>query len=224
MASRLPALDASRVRGIVFDLDGTLIDSYAAIADSLNYSRAHHGLPPLELAEVRRHVGHGLEALVAELVGPDRVEHGVKLFRERYAEVYAPKTRLLPGVRATLRTLAQRGYRMTVASNKPARFSERILDELGLRHYLRSVQGPDRVGATKPDPAMIRRCLADLSLAATEAIYVGDMVLDVETAARAGLPVVLVTGGSSSEEQLRATGQLVIASFDSLLAILPHGA
>lgn len=215
-----PTLDPCRVRGLVFDLDGTLVDSYAAIAVSLNAARAHFGLPALEEALVRRRVGRGLEVLVGELVGPDRVEAGVALFRERYARVFAEMTHPLPGVPATLRHLARAGIRMSVASNKPARFSVPILSEMGLLSLFDTVQGPDLAGATKPDPAMIRACLAEMRVGPDEAVYVGDMALDVRSAGAAGLPVVLVPGGSAPESELRQTGQTVLASLNGLIDLL----
>jgi phosphoglycolate phosphatase len=216
-----PPLDARRVRGFVFDLDGTLVDSYAAIAESLNHARAGFDLPELPGAQVRLQVGRGLEALIADLVGPEHVVEGVRLFRQRYADVYATKTHLLPGVKETLGALAARDYPMTLASNKPARFGEAIARVLGLSAFLVSVHGPDTVGATKPDPAMIRRCLSDMGVDESSAAYVGDMVLDVETAARAGVPVVLVEGGSSTAGDLRSTGQLCLARLSDLLDLLP---
>lgn len=216
-----PSLDPAAVRGLVFDLDGTLVDSYDAIGASLNHARAAFGLPALPADLIRRTVGRGLEQLVSDLVGEDRVERGVGLFREHYARTFRRTTRTLPGARATLRELHRRGYRMTVASNKPARFGEPILADAGLTPYLVGVQGPDRAGATKPDPAMIRSCLQAMSLTPQEAVYVGDMVLDVETAARAGLPVVLVEGGSSSSDALRGTGQRVLPRLGALADLLP---
>jgi len=219
-APRPPALDPASVRGIIFDLDGTLIDSYSAIAASLNHARRHFGLSDLGEDEVRAQVGRGLESLLTDTVGADRVERGVELFRERYARLFATGTQALPGVAETLARLRQRGFGMAVASNKPARFGEPILRELGLLGFFRSVQGPDRAGSTKPDPAMIRHCLSDLDVDAASALYVGDMILDVETAACAGVPVVLVAGGSSSQSCLAATGQPVLASLGQLPRLL----
>jgi phosphoglycolate phosphatase len=217
-------IDAGSIRAIVFDLDGTLVDSYVPITDSLNHARASFGLPPLTTDEVRRRVGRGLESLVAELVGADRVAAGVRLFRDRYAQVFAGDTVALPEVRQTLQRLHAGGYRMGVASNKPARFSRPILERLGLLPCLGSVLGPDVVDSHKPEPAMIHRCLQDLDVTRGQALYVGDMVLDVESALRAGLPVLLVPGGSSTTEELGRTGQRVLRSFSELLAVLPDRA
>ncbi len=208
-------------RGIVFDLDGTLIDSYPAIAASLNHAREAHGLPALPLEVVRAHVGRGLPALIADLVGAGHVEAGVRLFRERYAEVVVSGTTALPHARAVVEALAERGYGLALASNKPAMFSEAILTTLGMRQAFRAVLGPDLAGTTKPEPTMLRLCLEALGVARPEALYVGDMVLDVDTARRAGIPVVLVPGGSSSLEALRSTGEPVLADLREILSLLP---
>jgi phosphoglycolate phosphatase len=219
-----PALDRSAIRGLVFDLDGTLIDSYAAIAASLNQARAHFGLAALPEDFVRRKVGRGLEQLVVELIGAEARDEGVRLFRGHYARTYADKTYPLPEALATLRRLRERGYRISVASNKPARFGKAILDQFGMLPLLDRVEGPDTAGTTKPEPSMIRNCLDGMNLEERSAAYVGDMVLDVETAARAGLPVILVQGGSSSDTDLLATGQCVLTSLAQLPEILPPSA
>jgi HAD superfamily hydrolase (TIGR01549 family) len=214
-----PALVPERIRAIVFDLDGTLVDSYGAIALALNRARVHYDLPPLQEPEVRRAVGHGLDDLLARTLGPDRVEAGRRIFREEYARGLTIGTHALPGALPTVRELHGRGYRLGVASNKPSDFTERILDELALLPFLGAVLGPERAGAPKPDPAMIRACLRLLGVEAAEAVYAGDMPLDVESAARAGVAVVLVPGGSSDPAELRGTGQRVLTGLSELLEI-----
>jgi 2-phosphoglycolate phosphatase len=210
-----------KVRGVVFDLDGTLVDSYPAIAESVNRAREAHGLPALPEAHVRTRVGHGLESLIAELVGPAHVEEGVRLFREHYARAYASGTTALPDAAVVVQELQRRGYGLAIASNKPARFSEAILEALGLRAPFLEVQGPDRAGTTKPEPTMLALCRRALGTGPDETLYVGDMVLDVETARRAGVPVALVPGGSSSLPALRETGEPVLGSLRELLDLLP---
>ena len=215
-------LRPDRVRGIVFDLDGTLIDSYPAITESLNEARAAFSLPPLDAGLVRRRVGRGLETLVAELVGEQHVAEGARIFRDHYERVFPPLTVALPEVAETLAGLHGRGFRMSVASNKPARLGRAILEALGLLPYLNEVQGPDLAGTTKPDPAMVSACLEAMDVGVDEAVYVGDMVLDVETAARAGLAVLLVPGGSSEISDLAGTGQRVLRRFSDLDRLLRH--
>jgi phosphoglycolate phosphatase len=163
-----------------------------------------------------------LEQLVVELVGAEARNEGVRLFRSHYAATYTDKTYPLPEAQATLRRLHERGYRICVASNKPARFGRAILDEFGMLGFLDCVEGPDTAGTVKPEPAMVRNCLDAMGLDKRSAAYVGDMVLDVETAARAGLAVILVPGGSSSEAELRATGECVLSSLSQLPELLPE--
>ncbi|NIM01505.1 MAG: HAD-IA family hydrolase [Acidobacteria bacterium] len=206
--------------GLILDLDGTLVDSYDAITESLNHARAMYGLEPLDPATVRAAVGHGLEHLIGEWVGPDRIEDGVRHFRERYAAVFAAGTRPLPGVDATLHGLARVGYRMALASNKPARFSTLILRQLSWDDLFVTVEGPDTVGTTKPHPAMLRRCLDRMGTATERTLYVGDMPLDAVTGRRAGVEVVLVTGGSAPPAELNSAGSTVLAGLAALPAWL----
>jgi len=204
------------VRGVVFDLDGTLIDSYAAITASLNRARDAFGLAALDAEEVRSRVGHDLEGMLADLLGPQRVSVGVCLFREHYARVCLEQTTALHGSRRVLEALDREGLALSVASNKPVRFGEPILRHLGLLRFVSVVEGPDSSGAAKPDPRMIRRCLERTGLRSDESLYVGDAVLDDETARRAGIAAVLVSAGSSPREALLDTGRLVV---DSLLEL-----
>ncbi len=212
--------DPLATRALVFDLDGTLVDSYSAIGISLNHARAGFDLPPLKLDEIRHRVGRGLESLIAETCGTERVEEGVRRFRSRYAEVWPSHTLALPGAARTIRELGQRGFRLALASNKPSTFSHSILERLGMRDWFKLVTGPDRVGSAKPDPAMLESCLAVLQVAPIAAVYIGDMVLDVETAARAGTAVALVPGGSSPVDELKNTGERVLGSIEELLTLL----
>jgi phosphoglycolate phosphatase len=174
----------------------------------------------LDLSTVRAEVGHGLEQLIARWVGANRIDDGVRLFRERYAEVFAGSTEPLPGADSALRGLARGGYPLALASNKPARFSRAILRQLDWEHLFTAIEGPDTVGTTKPDPAMLRACLAAIGTAVECTRYVGDMPLDAVSGSRAGLEVVLVCGGSAREADLRAAGPPVLTGFAALPAFL----
>jgi phosphoglycolate phosphatase len=186
----------------VFDLDGTLIDGYAAIGDALSFAMERLGVSPLPLERVRGMVGHGLEKLLEEAVGAERVAEGVRLFRQRYADVAIGKTALMPGVPEVLATLAKRGHPMAVASNKPAEFSRKILDAKGVGKYFLAIGGPDAQTPAKPHPAMLRRLMTAAAATPQETVVVGDMEVDSEFARAAGCRVVLVTGGSRSRQEL----------------------
>ena len=216
-----PPLDPSRLRGLVFDLDGTLVDSFRAIATAANAARAACGFPPLSVDEVRRRVGGGLRRLMLGLVGDEHLDTGIATFERVYAEVYLDDTDETPGALATLAALRERGFRLTVASNKPAAFCAPLLDRLGMLTHLDAVEAPETAGSTKPHPAMVRRCLAAMRTTAEHAAYVGDMPLDVETAGRAGVPVILVACGGFGVDDLRATGHTSVATLPDLLALVP---
>ncbi|MGH9870667.1 MAG: HAD family hydrolase [Candidatus Polarisedimenticolia bacterium] len=228
--SQAGGLRVENVRGIVFDLDGTLIDSYEAIADSLNTAMRGLGLPEYPPAEVRRMVGRGLETLIARALGVDEsdaagraaVAEGVRLFRERYDEVCVAGTRLLPEVSDTLAALDARGYRMGVATNKPSYFARRLLSGLGAMPHLRVVMGPDLVAHHKPHPEMVHAALQRMGVAREHALYVGDMEIDVETARAAGLPVVVMPTGSCDATALAESGaDVMLSGFGALLDLLP---
>lgn len=197
-----------------------MVDSYGAIADSLNHARARFDLEPLALSTVRAEVGHGLERLIGRWVGTERIDDGVRLFRERYAQVFPDKTVALPGVDAAILALARAGYRLALASNKPARFSSAILRQLGWLELFCAVEGPDTVGTAKPDPLMLGACRSALGTSAEQTRYVGDMPLDAVSGKRAGIEVILVAGGSAGEAELRSAGPPVLAGFSSLPGFL----
>ena len=188
---------------IVFDLDGTLIDGYAAITDALGFAMESFGEKPFPLAHVREMVGHGLEVLLEEAVGKERAAEGVRLFRERYAQVAVAKTRLMPEVPEVLGTLAARGHTMAVASNKPARFSRLILEACGVAGHLLAIGGPDAGTPAKPDPAMLRELMSVAGMEPAETVVVGDTEVDFELARAGGCRVALVPGGSRSVEELK---------------------
>src|SRR5262245_12169121 len=119
-------------RAVICDFDGTLVDSYQAITDSVNYVRAGHDLPPLAEGDVRRHVGRGLMHLLREVVPGADLEAAAVRYREHHPSVLRSGTRVLPGVSETLASLHGAALRLAVCSNKPGRFTRELLDLLGL--------------------------------------------------------------------------------------------
>jgi 2-phosphoglycolate phosphatase len=210
------------IRGIIFDFDGTLIDSYEAIAESLNHVRTSFSLPAIPAEEIRPTVGHGLEKLIAKAVGPERVDEGIRLFRQSYASLCERKTSILPQVKETLDTLDRRGYQMAIATNKPSYFARDILKALEIDHLFVEVLGPNDVERPKPDPEMIEIIIMRIGLSPEEIVYVGDMPLDVEVGRRAGVAVYAVpTGSASRDALLEARPDRLLHRFSDLLAFLP---
>ena len=208
---------------VLFDFDGTLADSFAAIAASTNAVRGHFSLPPLEESFVRRFVGYGLPHLMAELVPGADPADAVRLYREHHASVAVPLTRLMPGVSETLPELIRRGFTLAVCSNKAVHFTRQLVDALGYGSVMREVLGPEDVaGKAKPDPAMLVECLNRLGLAKHEAVYIGDMSIDVKTAKAAGVECWLVPGGAAGQESAEAAGpDRVLGHFTEMLDLLP---
>lgn len=192
------------LRAVLFDLDGTLADAYAGIAASVNHVRAMHGLPPLPEPAVRRHVGRGPEHLLEHTVpGCDPAKDAL-LYRAHHPSVMRVGTRLLPGATAALNYLKNAEVRLAVCSNKPRVFTAEILLHLGIAGYFDAVLGPEDVAHPKPAPDMLRAALTRLEVTAAEALYVGDMTVDVETARAAGVAVWIVATGSHDRATLEA--------------------
>lgn len=197
---------------MVFDLDGTLVDSYGPITESLNHARAHFGFAPLAEDVVRKMVGHGLEDLMRQNLGADRVEAGVALFRSRYEKVFLAGTRPLAGVPDVPLALAAQGWRLGVASNKPARFGQRIIEKVGLSGAITVVLGPDCGVPPKPAPPMLQLAMEKLGVNPEETVYVGDMPLDAETGRQAGVrkTILLPTGSAGPDELQKIPNVLIV--------------
>ncbi len=191
-------------RAVVFDFDGTLADSYAAIAASVNAVRAGYGLPPLPEAEVRGHVGRGPGYLLNHTVpGADPAEAEAR-YRAHHPSVMRDGTRLLPGAAEAVAAVKRLGLLAAVCSNKPGPFTRELLEHLGLAPHFDAVLGPEDVARPKPAPDMLLAALGRLGVRAGEALYVGDMTVDVETARAAGVAVWVVTTGSDDRAALEA--------------------
>lgn len=207
-------------KGVIFDLDGTLVDSYDAILESLNFTLASLGFKPVDLVTVKKRVGRGLENLIRESVGEVHLQMGIELFRKSYDVTHLQGTRLLAGVYETLRALYRRHLRMGVASNKPSDYSKDILRHLEVDRFFVDCYGPDIVGAPKPDPSMLFALMREMQLEPMETLYVGDMVLDVESARNARLRVALIPTGSNTTEELReASPDYLLKSFPELVSV-----
>ena len=210
-----------KYKTVIFDLDGTLIDSYTAIQDSLNFVLKFFGLPIVDLATTKKMVGRGLENLMIQAVGEDRKEQAMALFRKSYDETVMRGTFLLPEVAETIRDLHQQGIKMAVAINKPSIYSRTILENFGLNTYFEACYGPDVVKQTKPHPAMLEGLMKELNADKNETLYVGDMVIDVESARNAGIPVALIaTGGNTSDELRSMNPDYFLDTFGALRLII----
>ena len=196
----------SSFRAVLFDFDGTLADSYPAITASVNHVRARHGLPPLDEREVRRHVGRGLPYLLEQTVPGVDQPRDQDCYREHHPSVMLTGTRLLPHAAEALQVIHRSGRRIGVCSNKPRAFTKELLEYLEIGPFVDAAFGPEDVPRPKPAPDMLRHALTWLRVAAAEALYVGDMVVDIETALAAGVTVWVVPTGSDERRTLETAG------------------
>jgi phosphoglycolate phosphatase len=195
-----------RFRAVLFDFDGTLADSYSAITASVNHVLIHHGRPALTEEKVRTLVGHGLQQLMNTILPGVDPDAAARLYREHHPTVMKSHTKLLPGVAEGLAALKAAGIKLGICSNKPSYFTRALLGMLEIDSYFDVVFGPDDVGAAKPDPAMVLKALDNLGVSKDEALYVGDMEVDIETGRRAGIETWVMPTGSNDEATLRAAG------------------
>jgi phosphoglycolate phosphatase len=188
-------------RGIVFDLDGTLIDSRRDIATAVNRMRAERGLAPLSVEAVCGMVGEGARMLVRRALPPwppgagqDDLKDALASYLAHYAEVSLATTRAYPGVAAMLATLAP-SFPLAVLSNKGEALSRHILHGLGLDRYLREVIGGDTLPTRKPNPGGLFLLADRLAIPARHLLLVGDTSIDARTARAAGCAFALTHWG-----------------------------
>jgi len=211
-----------RYRAVLFDLDGTLVDSYTALSEAVNHTLRKHGLQELSSERIRGLVGDGVETLLQRAFERSEVPHSVvDAFESRYDEVCCAESKVLAEVGATLEQLAELGVEMAVCTNKPTVFSKKILDFLGLSRHFRAIVGPDLAGARKPDAKHLTFTLQSVRCGRGEALFVGDMPIDVRAARNSGIDVAVIPTGSSTREQLAASDpDHFLEHFSDLLRIV----
>jgi phosphoglycolate phosphatase len=187
---------------VVFDLDGTLVDTAPDLVNALNYILTREGLPAVPLQSARSMIGAGARKLIergVELdgrhVGPDDITRLTNDFIDRYAAHIADESRPFEGLEAALDELSARGYRLAVCTNKLEWLSKLLLDELGLSSRFSAICGADTFGVSKPDPAILRQTVARVGGELASSVMVGDAGTDIGVARRAGIPVIGVSFG-----------------------------
>lgn len=191
----------ANVRVLIFDLDGTLIDSKLDLAHSVNAMLEHMGRAPLAHELVYSYVGNGAPMLVRRALGNGvtdaECETGLKHFLAYYREHMLDNTVTYPGVREGLDRL--KGKAMAVLTNKPVRFSEEIVSGLGLSSYFKFIYGGNSFERKKPDPMGVEVILRDLAAPPSDAMMVGDSDVDIRTARNAGIWACGVSYGLGTE-------------------------
>ncbi|MEZ5456272.1 MAG: phosphoglycolate phosphatase [Lysobacteraceae bacterium] len=222
----------SPIQLVMFDLDGTLIETAPEISDAVNDTLRDAGLPPVSLADVQRWIGHGTFALLVTAVASatgqdiDQVRDSDALralaptFDQHYEARCGSRSHPYPGVRETLDVLRAQGVRMAVVTNKEARYTEAILTRHGLRAYFDVVISGNSLPARKPDPSGVLSVMQQLGVSPERTLFVGDSSIDVATARNAGIAVHLFPHGYNLGQSVHDAGaDRVLDNFDQLRSL-----
>lgn len=210
-------------KAILFDLDGTLVDTAPDLAAATDHALLRAGRPAIGLDAVRSMVGDGARALIEKgfrasggMPEPDAFEAAFNDFMIYYGQHIADTSRPFPGVATCLAALAEQDYALAVCTNKPESLSRSLLDQLGLTGFFGAVVGGDSLLVRKPDPGHIRGTLDKLGPEFAWAAMVGDSANDVNAAKAAGLPCVVVSFGYTQIAPQHLGGDRLIDHFSQL--------
>jgi len=213
----------SQIKAIIFDLDGTLIDSVTDLANSVNYTLEKLSLPLHTTEEIKSFVGDGVQKLIKRSLGQDHMEkfaEAFACFMAHYGLHCTDNTVLYPEISETLPYLAE-NYSLGILTNKSVTFSHKILTALGVDTYFKEVLGGDSLPTKKPDPAGIFYLAEKWSLDPVhEMIMVGDHATDIEVGQRAGCKTVFIEGGIGEKRGL--TPDLAVQSITELPGLLKN--
>lgn len=198
----------------IFDLDGTLIDAYASVAETFNYALGVLGYPPVTLKKVKRAVGGGDRNLASKFVRDEHIGELMKIYRENYMRFVSGNIRLLSGCEELLSFLKIRNLRLGVATNR-ARFSvPRLMEELKIDKYFDIICTADDVSNPKPDPEMILNIINVFNSSREEVFYAGDMDIDFFAGLNAGVDTYILSTGSTPRDKLQSIDSINL--FDGL--------
>jgi phosphoglycolate phosphatase len=216
--------DFSNVKALLFDLDGTLIDSKLDLVNSVNAMLANLGREALPEDTIASYVGSGAAVLVARAIGGSLSEEELKkalaIFLEHYSQHKLDHTRAYPGVKETLVQL--KGYPMAVLTNKPVVVSQKILEGLGLSQYFQKIYGGNSFATKKPDPLGAQTVLRELEVSAPQCLMVGDSEVDVQTARNTGMLAAAVNYGFGTHDRARFPADIYLDRLPDILGYLNH--
>jgi phosphoglycolate phosphatase len=214
-----------KVKAILFDLDGTLIDSKRDLVQSVNATLREMGRAQLPEDVVASYVGSGAPALIGRALGQAASEteqqSALKFFLAHYDQHKLDFTREYPGVRETLEKL--RGVPMAVLTNKPVNISVHILEGLRLAGFFRAIYGGNSFATKKPDPLGANTILSELGTAAAQAAMVGDSEVDVQTARNAGMISAIVNFGFGTHDREMHPPDIYLDRMEELVPLIANG-
>jgi phosphoglycolate phosphatase len=220
----MPPADFFSVRALIFDLDGTLIDSKKDLILSVNATLREMGRAELAEDTIAGYIGAGAPQLVARALGggasDEEIQRGLDFFLGYYEIHKMDHTRAYPGVAEALREL--HSFPMAVLTNKPFRISHRILRELGLAGYFRSIYGGNSFEKKKPDPMGVNTILQEFGVTPHAALLVGDSQVDIQTARNAGTRAAMVNYGFGACDPVAHPADVYLDRLTDLLPLLDH--
>jgi phosphoglycolate phosphatase len=211
------------IRLVIFDLDGTLVNAYPAVSQSVNYTLKAMGFKPRSDHQIKRAVGWGDRQLLAQFIGDDLAAQALRLYRPHHSKALVKPggVKFLPGAHSTLKSLKKQGYKLAIATNRPTIFTRIILKRLGIWELLDMTLCADKVAQGKPQPDILHAILKKLKVTKLETLYVGDMTIDVNTGHNAGIRTIAVTTGSSTKAELKTLQPWrIISKIDQLKTII----
>ncbi|HWW63343.1 MAG TPA: phosphoglycolate phosphatase [Sphingomonadaceae bacterium] len=209
---------------VAFDLDGTLVDTAPDLTGALNHALVALGRTPVSQESVRHMVGHGVRSLLNRGLGATGgasealIDRGFPLFLEYYEGHIADRSHPFPALETALDTLAGRGVRLAVCTNKLEALARELIAALGWEKRFAALVGGDTLAMRKPDPAPLHEAIARAG--GGRAAFVGDSIVDADTARAAGLPCVAVSFGFSDRPVEALGADIVIDHFDELIPAL----
>jgi phosphoglycolate phosphatase len=206
---------------IIFDLDGTLVDSRLDLANAVNATRNHMGMPALANERVYTYVGNGAPMLVRRALGDQateaQVQEALEFFLEFYREHDLDNTVLYPGVRESLDRLRDAGKKLAVLTNKPVRMSKHIVEGLGVGEHFFRVYGGNSFDFKKPNPIGIATLMSEAGVGRDRTLMVGDSAVDVNTARNAGVACCGVTYGFQPETLADPAPEILVDRMEDMV-------
>jgi phosphoglycolate phosphatase len=207
---------------VLFDLDGTLVDSAADIARALSSVRCARGGTPVTAANVRPLVSLGATTLIRQTLGSlaaDPVDDLAE-FRATLSALSADPATIYPGVIDALEALISKGHILAIVTNKPETLSRNLISQLGMADHFRAIIGGDTTGQTKPHPEPVWKALETIRISSDRAIFVGDSPIDAQAARACAIPFVLFEGGYGARECASETIHARFGAFAGLSSII----
>jgi phosphoglycolate phosphatase len=212
------------VRALIFDLDGTLIDSKRDLIHSVNTMLAEMGRAQLDEETISGYIGHGAPLLVSRALGSNAKEadlrRALQFFLAYYEEHKLDTTCAYPGVADSLAELSRKKVPMAVLTNKPVKISVRILEALGLATYFRAIYGGNSFESKKPDPRGANTIVSEFGASPCETMLIGDSEVDVQTARNARMIAVAVNYGFGVHDRMQHPADLYLEKLADLVPLV----